>query len=497
MPLPSLLAARSATGEKECLVLFTGRDRRGEVLLHAERPAIETALRALMKSGEFTGKEGATAVLHQVDGWTKVVLAVLPENKPPFDGEALRRLGAALVGLVERARVVHLDLLGAAEIAKSSGVPADLGLRALAEGMVLKAYRFQKYKKEKPEDAERRRMKEIVFLTASGKAQKILDETKIVCEGTTLARDLVNEPSNVLSAVTLAARAKILGKESGFKVTVFEKKKIQELGMGGLLAVNRGSAVPPRLIIGEYRPRGARKTLLLVGKGLTFDTGGVSIKPAAGMGEMKCDMAGAAAVLGALSVAARLKTPVNVIGVIPSTDNKTGSNAQNPGDIITLMNGTTVEVDNTDAEGRLILGDALHYGITRFEPDLTIDLATLTGACVVALGQWAAGLLTNDEAASAALTRAGKATSERVWPLPMYDEYADQLKSHLADVKNVGGRSAGATTGGKFLEKFVGGKPWVHLDIAGVAFLEGASHYLPKEGTGFGVRLLTEFLKTF
>jgi len=497
MEFPELTASRGPGGAKDCLVVFTGRDRRGEVLFHADRPAVEAKVRSLVKSGEYTGKENATLVLHQLDGWEKIIVAGLPENKAAFPGETLRRLGAQLAPLVERSPAVALDLLAAPEISKSCGVPIETCLRCLAEGLLLKAYRFHKYKKAKSDDNERRRLKRVSFLSASGKAGQILSETATICGGTALARDLVNEPSNVLNAVTLAARAKALGQECGFKVTVFDKKKIEQLGMGGLLAVNRGSAVPPRLIIGEHRPKGARKTVLLVGKGLTFDTGGVSIKPAAGMGEMKCDMAGSAAVLGALFVAARLKLPVNVIGVIPATDNKTGSNAQNPGDIITLMNGTTVEVDNTDAEGRLVLGDALHYGITRFEPDLTIDLATLTGACVVALGQWAAGLLTNDEAAKAALMRAGDATHERVWPLPMYDEYAEHLKSHPADVKNVGGRAAGAITAAKFLEKFVSGKPWAHLDIAGPAFLDGPSHYLPKEGTGYGVRLLTEFLKAF
>lgn len=495
MAIPVVSVIKSLPPKGECLVVFAGKDRRGEVLLHTGRKEILTAAKALIETGEFQAKENSLVSLYQVAGYKRVILAGLPSNKKPFDGESVRRLGAQIIPAVEKYGQIAVDLLEMGEIVKSAECEEDVFTRSLAEGMILKAYRFEKFKSLKPEEREKRKLARIQFVSESNRLAVRLQEVQITCEGTCTARDLINEPSNILNAPELARRAQALGKAHGFKVTVFDKKKITELGMGGLLAVNRGSANPPRFIILEHRPKGAKKTVVLVGKGLTFDTGGISLKPAAGMGDMKCDMSGAAAVIGTVTNAARLGIKVNVIGLIASTDNKTGSNAQNPGDVITLMNGTTVEVDNTDAEGRLVLGDALHYGRTRYEADLTIDLATLTGACVVALGRQATGLFTNHEPAVAPLVKAGEKTFERVWPMPMFDEYADQIKSHIADVKNVGGREAGSVTAAKFLEKFVDGKPWVHLDIAGTAFLDSPAHYLPKEGVGVGVRLLTAYLR--
>jgi leucyl aminopeptidase len=265
--------------------------------------------------------------------------------------------------------------------------------------------------------------------------------------------------------------------------------------MGGLLGVAQGSARPPRFLVMDYRPRSRPgATVVLVGKGVTFDSGGISIKPSAGMAEMKMDMSGAAAVIGALQATARLKLPVRVVGLVPATENLPGGRAMKPGDILRHLNGKTSEVDNTDAEGRLILADALAYA-SRFKPDAVIDLATLTGACVVALGHHATGMMGNNQALMARLKEAGARTFERVWELPMFEEYEKLIKSDVADVKNVGGRWAGAITGAMFLKHFIGAYPWVHLDIAGTAMMEETSDYIPKGGSGVGVRLLVDMLR--
>ncbi len=275
---------------------------------------------------------------------------------------------------------------------------------------------------------------------------------------------------------------------------MLDESEIQELKMGGLLGVAQGSNKPPRFIIMEYSPRvESAPTVVLVGKGVTFDAGGISIKPAANMAEMKMDMSGAAAVIGTCKAVASLKLPVKLIGLVPATENLLGGSALKPGDVLTHLNGKTSEVDNTDAEGRLILADALAYA-DRYAPDVIIDLATLTGACVVALGHHATGMMGNDQSTMDKLRASGERTYERVWQLPLFEEYEKQIKSDIADVKNVGGRWAGAITAALFLKHFVGSYKWVHLDIAGTAIMEEAGEYIPKGGSGVGVRLLTDFL---
>ncbi len=312
-------------------------------------------------------------------------------------------------------------------------------------------------------------------------------------DATSLARDLENAPANEIYPETLARITRRLARRYGFRVSVFNSQKIKQLGMGGLLAVSQGSSKPPRFIILEY---GQKKTdtIILVGKGITFDSGGISLKPSSGMAEMKMDMSGAAAVIGVFEACARLRLNIHLIGLIPATENMPGSRALKPGDIIRHYNGTTTEVDNTDAEGRLILADALAYA-SSFKPDAIIDLATLTGACVVALGHHATGMMGTNEELMTRLTIAGEKTYERVWRLPLFEEYEKHIKSEIADVKNTGGRWAGAITAGCFLKKFAGDYPWVHLDIAGTAMLEEPLDYIPKGGTGVGVRLLTEMLR--
>jgi leucyl aminopeptidase len=281
----------------------------------------------------------------------------------------------------------------------------------------------------------------------------------------------------------------------GLRVTVFGKKELQKEKMGGILAVGQGSVEEPKLVILEHRPKKPKKSIVLVGKGVTFDTGGISIKPSSGMGWMKYDMCGAATVMGVMRTVAELELPLKVVGLIPTAENMPSGTAIKPGDIITLANGKTVEVDNTDAEGRLLLADALAYS-DKFNPDIVLDFATLTGACVVALGHEAAGVMGNDDDLIQSLRKIGETVGERVWPLPLYDEYFSYLKSDWADMKNAGPRWGGPVTAGVFLQQFVPDKvSWAHLDIAGVGYSEKEHNGLPKGGTGFGVALVSTFLE--
>ena len=369
--------------------------------------------------------------------------------------------------------------------------------QALIEGAVLSLYKFDRYMTEK----ENRdvRLRELILFSPDraslDPARSGIREAGILCEAVTLARNLENAPANEIYPETLAEAARRSARCHGYRAEIWDKKKIERAGFGGLLAVNSGSDKPPRFIILEYNAsRRNLDTVVLIGKGITFDSGGISIKPAGGMSEMKMDMSGAAAVIGAIEAAARLNLPVHVVGLISSTENLLGGSAMKPGDIVTHYGGKTSEVDNTDAEGRLILADVLAYA-SRYKPKAVIDLATLTGACVVALGHVATGMMGNDEKLMDELTTAGDKTYERVWPLPMFEEYAKQIKSDVADAKNVGGHGGGAITAAFFLKKFIGEYKWAHLDIAGTAILDEATPYAPKGGSGVGVRLLVEFLK--
>ncbi|MBN8706765.1 MAG: leucyl aminopeptidase [Bacteroidetes bacterium] len=404
-------------------------------------------------------------------------------------GNALAKAGRSLSHLSASADFSNLTQLDAK--------PEASWFASFAEGFVLGSYQYTTYKKD---ENKKKKLRELIILCneLSGKTvNAAIEESVAISFSQIFARELVNAPGNELTPAELASRASKSAKEFEYKCTVLNKKQIKDLKMGGLLAVNKGSVNEPVFIILEHKPKGVKgKPVVLVGKGITFDTGGISIKPSAGMGDMKGDMGGAAAVIGTMEAIARINLPVHVIGLVPSTDNMPSGSAQCPGDIITSMAGITIEVDNTDAEGRLILCDALEYA-KRYKPEVIIDLATLTGACVVALGDKAAGLMTTDDELSQTLILAGTKTYERVWPLPLFDEYAPQIKSDVADVKNVGGRYAGAITAGKFLQKFVDAdQSWAHIDIAGPAFLDSQDQYLSKGGSGFGVRLLTDYLRT-
>ncbi|MCS7077768.1 MAG: leucyl aminopeptidase [Bacteroidia bacterium] len=365
---------------------------------------------------------------------------------------------------------------------------------AVAETVILSNYQFNKYFSN-PKNNTLDKVN-ICVEKENAMLKNAIKKGQIVGESTCIARDLVNEPVITLNAVELAKRTQELGKKYGFKVEVLDKKKIESLKMGGILAVNSGSELPPTFSILEYKPNKPKNKnpIILVGKGIVYDTGGLSLKPTeGGMDTMKCDMAGAAAVIGAFCAIAQMKLNLYVIGLIPATDNRPGKNAYTPGDIIQMHSGSFVEVLNTDAEGRLILADALHFA-KQYEPQLVIDLATLTGAAVVAVGDIGIAMMgTAHEGIKNSIKQAGEKVYERLVELPLWEEYGELLKSNVADMKNIGGRNAGAITAGKFLEHFTN-YPWIHLDIAGPAFLQTPQSYRGRGGTGVGVRLLVEFL---
>lgn len=365
----------------------------------------------------------------------------------------------------------------------------------VAEGILLSSYQFIEYFKDA--DKKRNGLKELYF--PGEVEQKKLDELNSIVKAVFWARNRVNEPLSHLNAVQLSQHIAALAPEAGFTVQILEKIQIETLKMGGLIAVNRGSIDPPTFTIVEYKPEKAvnKKPIVLVGKGVVYDTGGLSLKPTPGsMDVMKCDMGGAACVVGAIYLAALQKLKVHVIALIPATDNRPGMNAYTPGDVITMFDGTTVEVLNTDAEGRMILADALAYS-NKYKPELVIDAATLTGAAVKAIGTRATVIMGNaDDKVFDALTKSGNETHERVVRFPFWDDYSKEIKSTIADLKNLGGPNAGMITAGKFLEHFVKA-PYIHMDIAGPAWLDAKEDYKGQGGTGTGVRLLYNFLKKY
>jgi leucyl aminopeptidase len=487
--------------DADVLVMFAAEDVEAlGALKRTLRSRLGRTARALAIA-PFSGKPGQTFVLHPSD-WA--VTTVLLAGIGPPNGITLERLRKAAATAAKTARALGARTLAIAEpdppmLAPASRLKGDrvweeIGA-ALTEGILLGLYRYSRYKTAKDDNGGA--ISRAVIVTRSrarlADLRRGAARGRIVSDAVCLARDLANAPGNEIYPETLAAKARDVGRRTGVRVTVLDLPRIRRLRMGGLLGVAAGSARPPRFIIMEYAAGRKDRTVVLVGKGVTFDSGGISIKPSAGMAEMRMDMAGAAAVIATMQAIALLKLPVRVVGLIPAAENLPDGRALKPGDILTHLNGITSEVDNTDAEGRLILADAIAYA-SRYSPEVVIDLATLTGACVVALGHVAAGMLGTSEAHMARLSRAAERTHELVWQLPLFEEYERLIRSDVADVKNVGGRWAGAITGALFLKKFAGSVPWVHLDIAGPAMIEDAGEYTPRGASGFGVRLLTEYL---
>jgi len=407
--------------------------------------------------------------------------------------EQLRVFGGIIADYCKKAKIETVGIKfpeGVTNIEKYFG-------ECVVEGILLGEYNFTKYKKDREDEKPYPGLKKIEFFCDSGakKLRKGCNKGVTSALVTRRARDMANEPGNGWTAADFARYAKNLAKETGLKCSVFDKQALGKMGMGGIIAVNQGSQEPARMIVLDYNPSDAKETFLFVGKGLTFDSGGISLKPAQGMMDMKYDMCGGAAALAVMEAVASEKPACRVVAIVPSTDNMGGGGAVKPGDIITHYNGITSEVENTDAEGRLILADALAYGIEKYKPTCVIDLATLTGAVIIALGHHHTGLMCNNATLAENILQAGKDAGEPLWQLPLGKEYAKQLKSQVADVKNTGGRPGGAITAAEYLHKFVGDTPWAHLDIAGTAWDFTEKTYIPKGPSGTGARTLLYFVR--
>ncbi|MBI3977557.1 MAG: leucyl aminopeptidase [Chloroflexi bacterium] len=458
--------------------------------------ALDGAISRLREVGEVRPKPSHVALLHSLGRLPAERIAVVGLGKRgDFEPDRLR--GATADGLKAlRKATVRRMAVGLPDVADRTAVlaPETLG-RAAVEGAILGLYRFREFKTTPPDEPE---VDEVVVLPpVAGQLAEMAEGGRvgrILAEATTWARDLVNMPANRLKPADLAEAAVRMAREFGLAAEVLETSQIEELGMGALLSVAQGSASPPRLIVLRHRAGDAGGGLGLIGKGVTFDSGGISIKPAENMDQMKGDMAGGAATLAAMRAIAQLRPRLNVTALVPAVENMPSGTATRPGDVVRAMNGKTIEVLNTDAEGRVILADAICYA-RRLGLSPLVDSATLTGACVIALGTFCAGAFTNDEVFQTRVIEAGREAGERLWPLPMYEEYDTfQLRSEVADVPNVssGARKAGAIIGAKFLQRFAEDTPWVHLDIAGTSFVERGWErtYLPRGGTGFGARTL-------
>jgi leucyl aminopeptidase len=441
----------------------------------------------VVSEGDFAGKPGETALLYGQQGQAPRSLLVGLGERDLVTPEEVR--GAAAT-VARRARTLKLRE-AALSLPTLPGAGARETARTAAEGAKLGLYRFDRHK-----TAANGHELETFWLVADDaaldEAREGVDLGDKAAGGSGLARDLANEPSNVATPEYLAQKARSIAEEYAMRCDVLDRAGVEEEGLTGLATVGRSASNGPRFIVLEHRKGGEAPPVVLVGKAVTFDSGGISIKPTAGMEEMKFDMSGGAAVLGAMEAAGALDLPLNVVALVPATENLPGGDAFKPGDVLEMHSGKTVEIVTTDAEGRLILADALSYA-RRYEPSAVIDCATLTGACVVALGNHASGLMGNDEDLMAEVQAAGETTGERAWPLPLFDEYTEQIKGDTADIKNSGGRGGGALTAGAFLKEFAD-YPWAHLDIAGTAYGKMGNAYTTKGATGVPTRLLVEFL---
>jgi leucyl aminopeptidase len=478
------------TGKSDCIVIgvFESQTLSGAAL--EIDAATKGLLTRIVKAGDMDGKIGSTVFLHEVQGIgaSRVLLVGLGKQDAFTQkayGDAVRAAWRAILGT----KVVQVTFtLAQAPVKERS---SDWAVRAAILALRELTYKFTQMK-SKP-DTGTRALKRIVFSVdaAEEKLAKVAVKQGVaLANGMDLTKDLGNLPGNVCTPTYLASTAKKLAKDWKLKVEVLGEKQIEALKMGSFLAVTKGSVEPPQFIVLQYQGAGAKAApVVLVGKGITFDTGGISLKPGDSMDEMKYDMCGAGSVLGTLRAVAEMGLKLNVVGIIPTCENMPAGNATKPGDIVTSMKGLTIEVLNTDAEGRLILCDALTYA-ERFKPAAVIDIATLTGACIIALGHHNSGLFSKDDALAGELLDASKEAADPAWRLPLDDEYQDQLKSNFADLANIGGRPAGSVTAACFLSRFTEAYPWAHLDIAGTAWKSGAA----KGATGRPVPLLSQFL---
>jgi leucyl aminopeptidase len=477
--------------------------------------ALSGQLSEVVKSGDFHGKSNESVLLytHSAIRAKRVLLCGLG-NFADIDAETLRSVAGKAINSARAkgARKVTMCLDPATEL------DVVAGAQAASEGAILANYRFDTYRSKSPNTPAGVDAFSLLIETSSElrDARAAAKTGSILADSQNLARQLSNEPGNVLPPLELGRAAVRVGREVGLTVRVMKEPELKRRAMGAILAVGAGSSRPPCMIVMDHDPRAKKEqtekgttkvrgrkgsralpTICLVGKGITFDSGGISIKPAATMDEMKHDMSGAAAVIGAMRAVALLKLPIRVVGVIAAAENMPSSTAYRPGDIVTTMSKKTIEVLNTDAEGRVVLADALHFARTEFKPDAMVDLATLTGAVVVALGKWATGLFGNHDKLIDGLRDAGETTAERAWPMPLWDVHRQAVRSDVADVKNTAGRDASSSTAAAFLENFVGDTPWVHMDIAGTGWGSSRASYHRKGATGVGVRMLLELLRNW
>jgi len=499
-----MVTQKDIHGFKGDLIVFCALKRDNE------RPWCDDEILSMVthahEMGDFSGKEDETFLFYPEQTHItpeflakRILVLGLGTEKELADGitarEAFRKAGGVVAKTVEKIKASNIMI----RVPTRAICPfEDMG-ECLAEGVLLGNYRFDKYKKEKPDEAPYKGLNDIKLFSEHNQTdlKKGVKKGGTAARAACMARDMANEPGNGWKASDFAAHAGHLADTYQLKLSILNTADMKQLSMGGILAVNQGSTEPPKMVILEYRPTGKIETLLLVGKGITFDSGGVSLKQASGMEEMKYDMCGGAAVLAAMEAVGRERPKMGVVAIIPATDNMAGGGAVKPGDIIRHYDGTTSEVVNTDAEGRLILADALAYGIDTFNPTCVVDIATLTGAAIVGLGHHYSCLLSNNDALVQRLEEAGKRTGEPMWRLPLGKEYRKQLESKVADIKNIGGKSAGTITAAAYLAHFVGKTPWAHLDIAGTAWEFTEKSYIPKGPSGMGVRTFIDLIRNW
>ncbi len=457
--------------------------------------ALGGALSKLVQSKEFEGKANEVLLYHTQDKVpAKRLVLVGLGKKNEVTLETIRQAMGSAAKRVRQAKVGSFAVvLPTVKPGKMSWIEVA---QAMVEGAILGSYQFTAYRSEVASGQDVTEMK--ILAQQKDQLRQVTEGIRrgiATAEATVFVRDLCNHPSNVLTPTRVADEAKTIAKTEGIAIKILEQKEMEQLGMGALLGVSRGSQEPPKFIILEYNgtKKKDERPVVLVGKTITFDTGGISLKPAENMEHMKADMTGGAEVLASIRAAARLKLPLRLISILPVAENMPGGRAMKPGDIVTTLSGKTVEVQNTDAEGRLILADGLAYAM-RYNPAALIDIATLTGACVVALGQFAIGMFGTDQSLKEQVRKSGQKAGERVWEMPLWEEYFEQLKSDVADMRNIGGRGGGMITAALFLSKFVGDCPWVHLDIASTDWSERERAYIPKGPTAIGTRLLVQYL---
>jgi leucyl aminopeptidase len=451
---------------------------------------ISRAIIELIENKEFQSF-GSTLILHLMGrGLIKKIMLMGLGRRDKFTSENARIIAGKAALRAKELNVEEFCILPFAN--------ADEALiEAISEGIFLSLYSFNKYKTSGNEVTTIPAQTTILVNSDSSKFQAVVDKVDLVARAVNYARDLGNLPPNECPPSELASLALALEDEYGIKTRILERYEMESIGLNGIVSVGKGSGNPPKMIVLEYYGNGDQKPYLLVGKAVTFDTGGISLKPGDKMDEMKFDKCGGCCVFGVLKAIASLRLHVNVIGIVPSVENMPSSSSYRPGDIIKMYNGKTVEILNTDAEGRIILADAMAYGVAKYNPQAIIDLATLTGACVIALGANVAAAIGTSKPLTERLRKTSEKTGEKIWDLPLYDEYHEQIKSTVADIKNIGGRPGGAITAAAFLSNFTNDIPWVHLDIAGTAWTQEGTFdrsYNPKGATGFGVRTVVKFL---